>query len=178
MFIPLASSMIKSIKANGNIQFRTAHGWEFIAPNRLVPNDVVYVTDITGITINLFECVISIGKSIMIIDALDVYTKPEAFLVSYKTRFKALVHFYLGFAIDEAMAMAESHGKSRIIVRSALPGTADVLFKRNFTVRPQDIFNKIETTEAFKGIKKLKEAQYERAKRHDNSTNLEKDQTS
>ncbi len=173
MFIPLASKRIKNIKANGNIQFHTLYGWE--PPNRLVPNDVVYVSSITGITINLFECVISIGNNIMIIDNLGIYTKPDAFLISYKTRFKALVHFYLGFAIDEAIAMAKNRGKSRIIVRSALPGIADVLFKRNFTVRPQDIFNKPETTEAFKGIKRLKEARHER---HDNSANLEKDQTS
>lgn len=157
MFIPIDSTTAKNIRNIGYIDFRIFQGWEDTAVKttyRMVPNNVVYVNSLTHTVINLFECVVSIGNSVVIVDDFNMPAK-NSFLVDYKINFKALLHFYLGYAIDEAIMMAKELSKSKLIVKSALPGIASILFEKDFIIRPSDIFDKVGTAEGFKGLKKL-----------------------
>jgi hypothetical protein len=157
MFTPIDSTAVKNIKNIGNIQLRIFEGWDATAVKttyRMVPNSVMYVNNFTKDAINLFECVISMGGSIMIIDDLNTPTR-GGFLADYKTNFKAILHFYLDFAIDRMIAAAKEANKNKIIIRSALPGIASILFEKDFIVRPSDIFDRPEVAKGFKGLKKL-----------------------
>lgn len=160
MFIPIDSIVAKNIKNLGHIDFRIFNGWEAMVAKkayRLAPNRVVYVSRYASNAISLFECVISMGSSTMIVDNLDI-SQTRSFLANYKTKFKAMLHFYLGFVVDKAIIIAEEANKSKIIIRSILPGIANILVERDFIVRPSDTLDKIEAAKGFKGLKKLQEA--------------------
>jgi len=160
MFIPIANKTAKNIKKIGYVEFRIFQGWESVAAKRtyrLAPNRIVYVNRLTSEDAGLFECRLSMGNSIIIVDDLDLYKRvePAPFLVPHKHRYKALVHFYLGLAVDEAISIAKKHSKDKILVRSSLPGIADVLFERNFIIKTGNTLETMATAEAFKGLKKL-----------------------
>lgn len=159
MFTPLKPGIVETVARGGKIEFKPFSGWERQSIERLyflgIPHAIMYRVEKNGFgVLRWFDCRLSVLNNTIIVDDIIV---SSASLLTTKNKDveKPLIHMALGLVVDEAISFALKHEKTKVVVSSSLPGTADVLFEKNFIIRTKDLFNNISTTRGFRGLKVL-----------------------
>lgn len=159
MFTPIKPGIVETIAHGGKIEFEPFDGWEKQSIKRLyfmgIPHAIIYhvENDEFG-TLRWFDCRFSVLNNTVIVD--DIVISSTSTLTSKnKNVEKSLIHMALGLVVDATISFALKYEKNKVVISSDLPGFADVLLEKNFTIKTKDLSDNINTTRRFKGLKVL-----------------------
>ncbi len=161
MFVPIEPGIAKTVAKGGTIEFVPFEGWAEYAVEgsyfMSIPHSIIYHVEFNKANkLHWFICKLSVMNRTMMVN--DIELSPTSLLSAKdKEVRKPLVHMALGIVTDASMEFALKRKRSKIIVGSALPGIADVLFERNFTIKTRDLFDKSGAERGFRGLKRLQE---------------------
>jgi len=159
MFTPINPNIVETVARGGKIEFKPFNGWEKQSIKKLyfmgIPHAIMYhvENDEFG-TLRWFDCKFSVLDRTVIVDDI-IISSTSTLKARNENVEKSLVHMALELVVDATISYALIYEKGKVVISSALPGFADVLLEKNFIIKTKDLFDNLNTTRRFRGLKTL-----------------------